>query len=347
MELKPDRFERQLAGEPLRPVYLIAGDEPLLVQECADALRARAREEGYGEREVFEVDASFDWNTLSMGMASLSLFASRRLFDLRLPTGKPGREGSEAIRAYCENPAPDTVLLITALEWSKQHAGKWSEAIARVGHLVTVWPVRPNELPDWLERRLRSRGLLAEPAALQLLAERVEGNLLAAAQEVEKLALLLSAVSGKGAAIDETTMAKLVADSSRYDVFQLIEAALAGDAGRCRHLAQALRAEGAQVPGLMPMIARELLLVAGLARIEGEGGNLAGAMRDARIWDSKQALYRRALARHSSRQWEAFAGAAGKVDLMSKGRLPGDAWLALERLLASVADARAVRMLAS
>ena len=347
MELRADRFERQLAGEPLRPVYLIAGEEPLLVQECADALRARARDEGYGEREVFEAGADFDWNTLAMGMASLSLFASRRLFDLRMPTGKPGREGSEAIRAYCENPPPDTVLMITALEWSKQHAGKWSEAIAQVGHQVTIWPVRANELPDWLERRLRSRGLVAEPAALQLLAERVEGNLLAAAQEVEKLALLLHAGKSPTTAIDETTMASLVADSSRYDVFQLIEAALGGDVERTRRLVLALRAEGGQVPGLMPMIAMELIRLATLAQSAGEGGNLAQTMREMRVWESKQALYRRALQRHPSDRWQGFAGEAGRVDLMSKGRLSGDAWLALERLLVGIADARVVRQLAS
>jgi len=348
MELRADRFERQLAGEPLRPVYLIAGDEPLVVQECADALRARAREEGYGEREVFEAGADFDWNTLSMGMASLSLFASRRLFDLRLPTGKPGREGSEAIRAYCENPPPDTVLMISAQEWSKSHAGKWSEAITRVGHQVTIWPVRANELPDWLERRLRGRGLVAEPAALQLLAERVEGNLLAAAQEVEKLVLLTGAsAGGKPVAVDETTMDSLVADSSRYDVFQLIEAALGGDVERTRRLVHALRAEGAQVPGLVPMIAMELVRLSALAQTSVEGGNLAQAMREMRVWENRQATYRRALQRHPRERWHGFAGEAGRVDLMSKGRLTGDAWLALERLLVGIADARVVRLLAS
>ena len=347
MELRPDRFERQLASEPLRPVYLIAGDEPLIVQECADALRAKARADGYSEREILDAGTDFDWNTLAIGMASMSLFASHRVFDLRLPTGKPGREGSEAIRAYCDNPPPDTVLMITALEWSKAHAGKWSEMIAKVGHHVTIWPLRANELPDWLERRLRSHGLVAEPAALQLLAARVEGNLLAAALEVEKLALLLSVSSGKCVEINETTMANVVADSSRYDVFQLIDATLAGDAERCRRMTHALRAEGAQVPGLVPMLAKVLILLATLARAQDEGGNLANAMRDARIWESKQAAYRRALTRHSTKRWEVFVGEAGRVDLLSKGRLQGDAWLALERLLVSIADVRVVRFLAS
>ena len=163
MELRADRFERQLASEPLRPAYLIAGTEPLIVLECADAVRAKARVEGYLEREVLEVSGrDFDWNDLTMGVASLSLFATRRLFDLRLPSGKPDKDGSKAITDFCADPPPDTILLITCQDWSQKHAGKWSDAISRIGHLVTVWPVKTSDLNDWLDRRLRSRGLSAE-----------------------------------------------------------------------------------------------------------------------------------------------------------------------------------------
>ena len=339
MELRADRFERQLAGEPLRPAYLIAGPEPLIVQECADAVRAKARAEGYSERQVFEAGRDFDWNELAMGFAALSLFASRRLFDVRLPTGKPDKDGSKAITDYCEDPAPETILLVTAQEWSQKHAGKWSEAIARVGHVVVAWPVKAGELDDWLDRRLRSRGLAAEPGALRLLAERVEGNLLAAAQEVEKLALL-----APGARIDAEAMQALVADSARYDVFRLVECALAGDATRAARMLHALRAEGEQVPGLLPILAMELVKLAVLGR--SAGGNLMQAMRDARIWESKQALYRRALEKHPASRWEQFAAEAGRIDLLAKGRGSGDAWLALERLLLAMAQPRARNLLA-
>jgi DNA polymerase-3 subunit delta len=337
MELKPERFERQLAGEPLRPVYLIAGSEPLLVQELADAVRAKGRAEGFGEREVFDAERGFDWGELVMGFAALSLFSSRRLFDLRLPTGRPDKEGSEAIQAYCADPPPDTVLLITAQDWSSKHPGKWSEAVARAGVFVPVWPVRPNELPDWLEARLRARGYSADSAALQLLAERVEGNLLAAAQEVDKIALLSSEKR-----IDLAAMEHMVSDSARYDVFKLVEAALAGKLERTRRMLASLRAEGEQVPGLLPILAMELLKLAALAR----AGNLAQAMREARVWDSKQALYRRALERHDAARFEAFVAEAGRIDLRSKGRLGGDPWLALERLLAAIASAKARALLA-
>ncbi|MDY0021874.1 DNA polymerase III subunit delta [Arenimonas caeni] len=343
MELRPAQFERQLGAEPLRPVYLVAGSEPLLVQEAADALRARAREEGYGEREVFDVDTDFDWNRLSQGMASMSLFASRRLFELRMPSGKPGKEGAEALREYCAKPPPDTVLLITTQDWSRKHAGKWTEAIAAAGHLVVFWPLKSHELGDWLQRRLRSRGLVATPDAVQQLADRVEGNLLAAAQEVDKLALL---AGGSREAIGVVRMEQLVADSSRFDVFAMVDAALAGEPARAVRMLAALRAEGEQVAGLMPMVAREVLALCKLSRA-AEAGRLAAAMRELHVWESKQAAYRRAAERHPPSRWEAFAAECGRIDRSAKGRGDGDPWLQLERLLVAIADARARRLLAS
>jgi DNA polymerase-3 subunit delta len=345
MQLRPDSFGRQLAGEPLKPIYLVAGAEPLLVQEAADAIRARAREEGYGEREIFDVDNSFDWNTLAHGLASLSLFATRRLFDVRMPTGKPGKEGSEALREYCESPPPDTVLLLTCLDWSKKHEGKWSEAIAKAGHLLPIYPVKVHELGDWLQRRLRSRGLLATPDAVRRLADRVEGNLLAAAQEVDKLALLVGNRGPKSQAIDAEQMEALVSDSARFDVFKLVDAALGGEPVRAVHMLAGLRAEGDQVPGLTPMLAREILGMCSLARA-AERGNLASAMRDARIWDSKQAIYRRAIERHPVSRWEAFAAECGRIDSAAKGRGDGDPWRMLERLLVAMAEPRARKLLA-
>jgi DNA polymerase-3 subunit delta len=347
MELRADRFERQLASEPLRPAYLIAGPEPLRVQEAADAVRAKARTEGYSEREVFDVDAQFDWNTLGQGMAALSLFASRRLFDLRLPTGKPGKEGSEAIREFCTNPPPDTVLLVTGLDWSKAHAGKWSEAIAQVGHTLPLWPIKAHELPDWLERRLRSRGLHATPGAIRRLQDRIEGNLLAAAQEIDKLALLAGATPGAApVTVDEATMEARVADSARFDVFGLADAMVAGEALRATRLLAGLRAEGEQAAGLLPIVSRELLALAGFARVQAAGGNVANAMREARVWESRQAGYRRALERHPPDRWDAFVAECGRIDRSAKGRGDDDAWRALERLLVAVAEPRAVRLLA-
>ncbi len=347
MELKPDRLERQLAGEPLRPVYLVAGDEPLLVQEAADAIRACARGQGYGEREVYDAEGSFNWDTLSLGLASLSLFSPRRFFDLRLPTGKPGKDGSKVLFDYCADPPPDTVLLITAQEWSRAHAGKWSEAIAKAGHLLPIYPLKTHELGDWLQRRLRSRGLVATPDAVRRLADRVEGNLLVAAQEVDKLALLVGGARGAAAqAIDLEQMERLVADSSRFDVFKLVDAALAGEPVRAVRMLAALRAEGDHVAGLLPMVAKEVLALCSLARAAEQGGVMS-ALRDARVWESKQPMYRRALERHPPSRWDRFAAECGRIEFSAKGRGDGDPWLQLERLLVAMAEPKARQLLAS
>lgn len=349
MELKPDRLASQLAGEPLRPAYLVAGPEPLLVLEAADQVRAAARAQGVAEREVFEAEGNQrepDWAALEATFKAPSLFAGRRLVELRLPTGKPGTEGAKLIAAFCADPPPDVTLLVVAGEWSmKQHGGKWSEAIARVGHVVVAWAVKPHELPDWLERRMRARGLRADREAVQRLADRVEGNLLAAAQEIDKLALL-----GESGTLDAARMDALVTDAARFDVFRLVDAALNGNAAQVTRMLAGLRAEGEAIPALMGMVVRELQAAAALARVQARGGNLASAFRAQRIWESKQAMYTRALKRHDAAQWERFLAAAGEVDRISKGRgrpgEPADAWLALERLLLAVAEPRAARLLA-
>ena len=347
MELKPERLAAQLAAEPLRPAYLVAGPETLLVLEAADAIRARARDAGFGEREVFDADGrDFDWNALDATFRAPSLFSALRLVELRLPTGKPGKEGGEVIADYCAHPPGDIVLLVTAGDWSRQHGGKWSEAISRIGHVVQAPPVRPHELEGWLEARLRSRGVRADRNAVQRLAERVQGNLLAAAQEVDKLALLAD-----GSTLDGARMDALVADAARFDVFRLVDAALNGQPAQAARMLAGLRAEGEAVPALMGMVVMELNRVAALARVQARGGNLAAEFKAQRVWDSKQAVYRRALSKHPASQWERFVAMAGGVDRIAKGRVrigeePADAWLALERLLLAVAEPKA-KLLAS
>ena len=343
MELTPARLATQLAAEPLRPAYLIAGPEPLLVLEAADAVRAAARAQGIAEREVFDADGrDFDWDTLEATFRAPSLFASRRLVELRLPTAKPGKDGSEAIVGFCADPPPDVILLITGGEWSKQHAGKWSDAVARVGHVVIAWAIKSHDLPDWIERRLQSKGLRAEREAVQRLADRIEGNLLAAAQEIDKLVLL-----SDGETIDAARMDSLVADAARFDVFRLVDAAMNGQGAQVSRMLAGLRAEGEAVPALLGMVVMELQRAAALARVQARGGNLANEFKAQRVWESKQAIFRRALQRHAAPRWERFVSEAGKVDRIAKGRAPGDAWLALERLLLAVAEPKALRLLAS
>jgi DNA polymerase III subunit delta len=346
MELTPERLIAQLASEPLRPIYLIAGPEPLRVLEAADAVRAQARSEGIGEREVFDADGrDFDWNSLSQSIGAPSLFASRRLLEVRLPSVKPGKDGGAFIAEFCANPADDVVLLITGNEWSRQHGGKWSEAIAKIGHHAIAWALKPHEMPDWVERRLRVRGLRADRDAVERLVERVEGNLLAAAQEIDKLALL-----SDGEPIDLARMESYVADAARFDVFRLLDATLNGQPAQALRMLHGLRAEGEAVPALMGMLVMELQRAAALARVQAKGGNLAAEFKAQRVWDAKQAVYRRALQRHDAARWERFVVEAGRVDRIAKGRPrigeePADAWLALERLLLAVAESRGSALL--
>ncbi len=213
------------------------------------------------------------------------------------------------------------MLLITAGEWGKAHQGKWSDAVARVGVLAVAWAIKPHELPEWIERRLRGKGLRADADAVRELAERVEGNLLAAAQEIDKLALLAD-----GQTLDAASMQALVADAARYDVFRLTDAALAGQGAHVGRMLHGLRAEGEQVAGLMPMVIKELLRTAALARTQAHGGNLGAEMKAQGIWENKQAPFKRALQRHASPlRWERFVAVASRIDRVAKGRGDGDA----------------------
>jgi DNA polymerase-3 subunit delta len=325
-------FRKQLAAGELKPVYLIAGAEHLMVIEAADLLRARAKELGFVERDVLDVEANFDWNRLGDASRSMSLFATRKLIDLRLPTGKPGKEGSAAISEFCASPPPDTVLLVTTNDWSKKHEGAWSTAIERAGTVVAVWPMKRDEMPDWIGARMASRGLKATPDAIALLADRVEGNLLAAAQEIEKLALLHG-----GTTLDLETLEASVADDARYDVFRLTDAAIGGDAGRALHIVQGLRAEGEE---LIPMLGWMLMQLRILLRL-ASAPNVDSAIRVERIWpSSRESMFKRALKNGDRGHWERCLNQAGLIDRIAKGRGDGDGWRELERLVAAMAAPR-------
>jgi DNA polymerase-3 subunit delta len=344
-------FTRELARNALPSVILVAGVEELRVIEAADAVRAKARAEGY-ERSVYDVDGRFDWDTLVGDFSALSLFASSRLLDVRSPEGKVGKEGSDVIVGFCKDPPPGTTLLVTCMEWSKKHAeSAWVRAIGKAGHVVAMWATQRHKLPDWLLLRMRARGIDASHDAAALLAERVEGNLLAAAQEVDKLQLLLAeqgtpadGSSRKPRRLTVDDMERLVADSARFDVFKLADACLAGDAARAVRILRSLRGEGEAVPALIGPVVMQLVQLAELSAESARGGDLRAAMNARRIWDSKQAQFKRALERHDAARWERFAIETGRIDRMSKGREQGDPWIALERLLAAVSNPRAGKL---
>lgn len=337
MALTQAQFDKFLADKPLPPVILIASAEPLLLLEASDQVRRRAREQGYAERSVFEAGKDFDWNALTAELSSLSLFSARRLIEIRLPTGRPGKEGGGLLAAFAREPVPDLALLIQAGQWSRAHETAWVKEVDRAGWLLPMWPIKPQELPRWIGQRLASRGLRADAQATALLAERVEGNLLAAAQEIDKLALLHA-----GGTLDATTMHALVSDSARYDVFGLTDAALTGDAGHALRMLAGLRGEGAQVPALLSWVASQLTILVRLAAVKAHGGNLSQAMQQAGLWQSKQQAFKRALERGRLSDFERLLAACARLDRIAKGRGDGDAWLEMERLIVGMAAPRAL-----
>jgi DNA polymerase-3 subunit delta len=342
MAWKPAQLDEHLAtAKALKPVYLLAGDEHLMLFEAADALRRRARELGFSEREVYEAESGFDWNDLARAGASLSLFASQRLIDLRLPTGRPGAEGMAAITAMLDSPPPDTVLLITSPTWSKSHETSWVNAVAAVGPVVVYWPLKPPEMPDWIARRATRAGLKLTPDAVGLLVERMEGNLLAAAQEIDKLVLL-----AHGRALDASALDALVADNARFDVFRLVDVALAGETARAVHIVAALRAEGDAVPGLIGPVAMALSTLVRAAALVERGQSIDAALRAEHVWQAKIPVYRAALRRGGFAYWESRLAEAARVERIGKGRADGDAWRDFERLLAAMSDPRLARAMA-
>ncbi|KQQ49922.1 DNA polymerase III subunit delta [Pseudomonas sp. Leaf127] len=339
MKLAPAQLGKHLQGT-LAPVYIVSGDDPLLCQEAADAIRAAARQQGFDERQVFSADANFDWGTLLQAGASLSLFAERRLLELRLPSGKPGDKGAAALIEYCSRPAEDTLLLISLpkLDGSAQKT-KWGKALVDGAQcqFVQIWPVDANQLPQWIRQRLSQAGLAATQDAVELIAARVEGNLLAAAQEIEKLKLM--AEDGQ---ITVETVQAAVADSARFDVFGLTDAVLAGDAAHALRILEGLRGEGVETPVILWALTRELRALATMALQFSQGMPLDKVFSSARppVWDKRKPLMGKALQRLSSKRWNQLLLDAQQIDAQIKGQAPGSPWSSLARLALMMAGQR-------
>lgn len=336
MKLRVDQLEHQLQGT-LAPVYLISGDEPLQLMEAADRIRGRARDQGYGEREVLDVDRTFDWGRLLEAAASLSLFAERRLIDLRMPA-KPGDAGAKALVAYAERPPEDAVLLITCPRVDRATtARKWFQALEQAGVIVQVWPVEPRALPDWIQRRMRTCGLRPTPEAAALLADRVEGNLLAAAQEIEKLLL----VQGPGR-VDEAAVTASVADSARFNVFGLVDNALGGQAARTARMLWGLRAEGVAPALISWALGREVRGLAAMAWQVASGEGAERVLARHRVWERRKPLIRSALKRIPLPRWHALVRSCGHTERVVKGAERGNPWDELLQLGLQLAGAETV-----
>lgn len=331
----------QLTGsmtKALSPVFLVSGDEPLLIQEASDQIRKAARQQGFSEREIYHAETGFDWNQLLASANSLSLFADKKIFEVRMPSGKPGEKGTKAILDYLDNISPDNLLLIiTEKIDAATQKSKWVKAIEDAGTHVQIWPVPPAQLPKWISTRLHQTGLSAEPAAIDLLASRVEGNLLAAMQEIEKLALITNEKN-----ISYELMASAVADSARYDAFSLADKALHGDARAAAKTLQGLRGEGSDAISILWAILRDIRSLNQIAQSQSQGKSFEVAARQAGVWEKRQPLIQNALRRLKPTQLQQMLRKANAIDKSIKGMRNAEPWDELLDLVLNLAGVQSL-----
>jgi DNA polymerase III subunit delta len=326
MRLRNDQLTSNLQRN-LAPVYLISGDEPLQMREATDEIRAAARSQGFTEREVLDSAAGFEWSALNVAAESLSLFGERRLLELRLASSKIGKEGARALTAYMERPAEETVLLVTLPKLERAQANsQWIKRVEQAGVVVQVWPVEGARLSPWIEQRLRRAGLIPEAGVVDMLADRVEGNLLAASQEIEKLLLL----HGPGV-VTIQQLTESVADSARFDVYGLVDTLLNKEVAKGLRILQGLQAEGVAAPVVLWAMSREIRALASMAYEVEQGRSADQVMGAHRVWEKRKPLLRRGLQQRSA-HWQRLLTVCAHTDRAIKGLHSDDPWLLLEDL---------------
>jgi DNA polymerase-3 subunit delta len=312
----------------LKSLYLVYGEELLLALEASDRIRAKALEQGFSERRVLIVEPGFDWGELAMLSNSLSLFAPKRVLDLRIPTGKPGKEGSEALQSLAASLPADTVTVITLPGVDRQgQSSKWFQALDQSGLVVQAAVIKRERLGQWIASRLAQQGQTADAQTIELLIDRVEGNLMAAYQEVQKLALLFGAGQ-----LQFEEVKQAVVDVARFNVFDIGAALLRGDRAHFVRMLDGLQAEGAAAPLVLWAIAEEARTLAKVQAATARGQPLAQVLREARVWGARQDLMPAAIRRLSQSQLIAALRRAADIDRMIKGLASGDVWDALLQL---------------
>jgi DNA polymerase-3 subunit delta len=327
MQLKTE----QLAGSlkrGLAPVYLIGGEEPLLLQECRDQIREAAKAQGFIERELLQVERGFDWSELAQ-VAAPSLFATQKIIDLRLRTGKPGREGAKALNQWADAADPNMVLLVSCEQWdASSRKSKWATSLDKAGVRIDIWPIRAQDLPRWLEQRMQQQGMQPEPEVVRILADRLEGNLLAAQQEIDRLAL----IKGAGTVSADDVM-KVVADSSRFDAFALAEHMLSGNLREGLRVAAGLKRMDTPLPMLLGALLRELKTTEAFRLAMRGGEPETMVFRRLNVWHNRQHTVRSAARRLNTRKLYAAFKTLALIDRQSKGRAVGDPWRSIDDLL--------------
>ncbi len=335
MRLESKQLHQHLQ-KTLSPLYVLVGDEPLALSECLDAIRAAARKAGADERTSLIVERNFNWALISQFSQSMSLFSSMRILEISIPSGKPGVDGGKALTALATRLIPDTTIIITlpALEREAKNSA-WFGALQSASTLIELNEVAPSQLPNWLAARLSAQNQTTDAASLAFIAHQVEGNLLAAHQEIQKLGLLYPAGEITAEAVREAVL-----NVSRYDAFQLGDAVLAGDTNRTTRILQGLQDEGENAVAVMNPLMWVLRPLVRIKQAEARGDNVMNAMTNARIYGDRQNIVKRALARLSLRQLEAALQKLCEIDKTAKGVMQGDAWLELSRLCFGLAKVR-------
>ncbi|TVR96613.1 MAG: DNA polymerase III subunit delta [Wenzhouxiangellaceae bacterium] len=334
MKLFPEKLSTRLASQ-LDSLFLIAGPELLLVEEACDAVRQAARRAGIGERVVIEADGRYDWNQFGSASDNLSLFATRRLIELRLPSGKPGRDGAACLREWAAGDHDD-VLLIKCQAWEMaSEKTAWFRDVEKTGVFVPCWSVKSHRLPGWILARLRARGVEADESSAAFLAERLEGNLLAAAQEIERLALLY----GQGSRLNLDQLKEAVADSARFDAFRLVELVLSGQAGASVRCIRGLDDGATPMPLIVGALARELMLLEAFQTLTRRMP--AGrAMDELKVWPSRRGALEAAARRLQPGAVRLALARLSDLDRMAKSSQGKEFWLELERLCVALAGNR-------
>lgn len=314
----------------LAPVYFLSGDEPFQIQEAADAVRAAALQAGFTERQVMHAEPGFDWSQLAAEASSLSLFAEKRMLDLRMPSAKPGREGGAALKAYCEQLPEDTLLLIQAGKLEAQARNTaWVKALDKAGIMIQVWPLNAQQTQQWVDRRLRRAGFQPDREAVQVLATRVEGNLLAASQEIEKLKLLIE--PGR---LTVEQVIEAVTDSARYNAFELADTALQGNTAQAARILRSLEEEGVYPAQILWALARDIRLLTDYVELLAMGENPQLALQS--VWGARQKLLQHAAQRLSLAGCRELLGQCAQLDAVIKGQAAGNSWDGLLQLVSGL-----------
>ncbi|MCC2962758.1 DNA polymerase III subunit delta [Massilia sp. IC2-278] len=336
MQLRLEALEGHLS-KGLAPLYVITSDEHLLALEAADKIRRAARAAGHTERDVLTVERTFKWGELLAANQALSLFGDKKLIELRIPGGKPGKDGSAALQAYAKDLSPDNLTLITLpkLDWQTAKAS-WVTALQQAAVYIEIPNVERAQLPGWIGMRLSAQGQSADRQSLDFIADRVEGNLLAAHQEIQKLGLLHE--PGK---LTFEQVHDAVLNVARYDVFKLSEAMLSGDAARLARMLDGLKGEGEALPLVLWAVSEEIRTLLKLKSGMAQGRPLGALLKEYRIWGPRERMMEPALRRVSLSTLEAALQDAAQVDKMVKGlrakAFAGDAWDAMLQLALRVA----------